>query len=498
MILPELSLSSWAGITAAFALLAGFWRNAVGVARWFSSLIICRTIIKDEAARAVMTHCWKHGRRSPFGVRAFGGLQHYVFPHKRVEVVAFEGVTSDPTLFFFGRVPALVCNGLTGKQHESINIGRQCGDINPVIIWSIRGTLDLDGLIEQAVTEFNQLRQQRVAGKMKEKRFNVFRMDGDGGYAPTNAGSKSDEVPTARSNMEEMVSSIQHGELRLISWKFEDLIERNSDMPPFSLYPTDPEVLAQFDEIDTWLKKEEWFRAKGVPWRRGYLLYGPPGAGRSTLVKNLAIKHDLPIYSFDLSTFSNRSFVNAWKNAQQNAPAIVLLEDIDSVFLGRTNCLQAQATTKQLLTFDCLLNTISGVGSCDGILLFVTTNKVETLDSALGTPNDGNHSNCSSSRPGRLDRCIYLGEMKEPQRRKLANLILGEWPDVVDGVVAAGDGEMAAQFQERCVREATKLFWTRGGVECDPPKNRGAATISVATTVDRLKELFDEKDRIMS
>jgi hypothetical protein len=457
--LSSLSFGSWAGITAAVAVLAGAWRYVVLVFRRICDVFVCRVAVKDDAARAVMAYFWKHGHRSPFGLRLFGGIQSFVAPKKRVEVIAFEGITSEPLLFWHRRVPVLIASGFNGKNDQP-NLGFQTGGM-PAQLYFFRWTLNIDDLITDALVEYNRLRQQREdANKVgAKKRFNVFRMCGAGGYGREVAGQTKSEnhsqyYPNS-SNATEIIQQVQHGEVRLLTWKPEELVERSSDAPPFSNHPVSPEILKQFDEIGVFLDHENWFRAKGIPWRRGYLLTGPTGSGKSTIVRNIAIKYDLPIYTFDLSTYDNRSFPSDWKTAMQNAPAIALIEDLDCCFKGREN-IAVKDKTRDSLTFDCLLNTISGVGMSDGVLLFITTNHPEHLDPALGAPRNGD---CKSTRPGRIDRAIEIGMMGENERRKLAEIILCDAKELINATVQAGEGETAAQFQERCTLLAMRMFW---------------------------------------
>ncbi|MBE2181410.1 MAG: ATP-binding protein [Chthoniobacterales bacterium] len=166
---------------------------------------------------------------------------------------------------------------------------------------------------------------------------------------------------------------------------------------------------------------------------------------------------DLPIFSFDLSCMENEEFVYAWQDALQRTPCIVLIEDIDNVFHGRQNVTN-KSTLRDPLTFDCLLNAISGVGMNDGVFTIITTNCKDKLDPALGVPDTyGN-----SSRPGRIDRAFYLGVMEEPERLKLADHILSDWPDLAAPAVAAGEGMTPAQFQNHCAQIALRKFWGRG------------------------------------
>jgi chaperone BCS1 len=453
--LPTLSLTSWAGLAAAAAMVGTSWRAISGWFAYLSTLVICRVAVKDEASRAVMSLAWQKGRRSPFGVRVFGGTRTFVSPKKRVEVVGYETFGQVPRLCWFGRVPVLISNGHGGDQSNTYD-----GMIGVTHLWCIRGTLDLDAFVEEALVSFNQLSAvvAKGDGEKPRRRFNVHRV-GRRQLTAGSAGIWSNGVkeespkPAGASEPSDILRRLQHNELRLITWTPNDLIEQSNDAPPFDLYPFPAKALSLLPEIDRWLRFADWFRARGIGHRRGYLLTGKPGTGKSTFVKSVAIRFDLPLYVFDLASLDNQSFAEEWRNVQQNAPAIILLEDIDNVFCGRDFCAKVSAQ-RDPMTFDCLLNTISGVGSSDGILLFITTNHPETLDPALGVCD----ANGQSSRPGRIDRVIELGPMEEPERRKLATFILSDTPEDVDSTVRAGEGETAAQFQERC-SQLTQVRW---------------------------------------
>lgn len=436
----------------------------MGALKWVGDLFVCRVVVKEEAGRAVMAHVFQYGKKSPFGLRLFGGIGCFVQPKKRVEVVAYEGVSSEPLLFWFGRVPVLIGQGFSNHNDSTApNVGSQVGDAFPVTIRFIRGTLKIDELLEQAVMAFNQKRQQTNDTK-GVKRFAVIRCHG---HSTITEKLEGKEIPRSASNAANTVQELQRGELRLLTWKPEELTERSSDQPPFDLYPFGEEALSILPEIETWISHERWFRSKGVPWRRGYLAWGPTGTGKSTFVRSIAIKHDLPLYLFDIASMDNQTLADNWRKVQQCGPAIVLLEDLDTVYKGR-EFIAATSKNRDTVTFDCLLNTISGVGSSDGILLFITTNHVDSLDSALGIPQNG-----KSSRPGRIDRTIHFGPMAEPQRRKLAEFILSDFPAEIDRMVTEGDGETAAQFQERCAQFAERAFWKDGiKGEVEPPPNR--------------------------
>lgn len=464
--LSTISLTSWAGIVAIGAVLGTCWRYVRLVWSWFTDLFICKVALKDDASRAVQAWVWGKGRQSPFGMRLFSGLTTFVAPKRRVEVVGFETVSSEPRLFSFNKVPMVIKVG-QGYGGKETNLGMINTKAMPCTLWYVRGTFNVDDLLNEAIGEYNRVRQDhetQTADKRKVKRFTVSRMHGHSDGSVVNGWGVSPSAKRAigesggSESSEDILQSLRRGEVRSLVWGPDDLAERPADdQKPFDCHPVSPTILEQLSEIDTWLKHEQWFRARGIPWYRGYLLHGPSGSGKSTIVRNIAVKHDLPVYVFDLSSYNNEQFTSDWKQVLQNAPAIALLEDIDCVFNGREN-VAVKGKQRDGLTFDCLLNTLSGVGANDGVLLFVTTNHLEHLDPALGIPDPTTQR---STRPGRINRALYVGAMAEPERRKLATVILADYPDQIEPTIAAGEGEMAAQFQERCAQLALSL-WNAG------------------------------------
>ncbi len=137
---------------------------------------------------------------------------------------------------------------------------------------------------------------------------------------------------------------------------------------------------------------EDWYGARGVPWRRGYLLYGPPGTGKSSIIRALASELDRDIATIGLQSPDLSD--EALRDGMASAPAraIIVLEDIDAAFAAR------DAERKGTLTFSGLLNAIDGVAAQEGRALVMTTNHPERLDPAL-------------IRPGRADVRVELAEV---------------------------------------------------------------------------------------
>ncbi|KAH8661726.1 mitochondrial chaperone BCS1 [Ilyonectria robusta] len=143
------------------------------------------------------------------------------------------------------------------------------------------------------------------------------------------------------------------------------------------------------------LRTRRWYSMRSMPYRRGYLLHGPPGTGKSSLSLSVAGRFGLDIYAVSVSTVSDRSLEDLF--AQLPPQCVVLLEDIDAAGTahsrdagGENPRERGKSVDTKSVTLSGLLNAIDGVASQEGRLLVMTTNHIEKLDGAL-------------IRPGRID-----------------------------------------------------------------------------------------------
>lgn len=120
-------------------------------------------------------------------------------------------------------------------------------------------------------------------------------------------------------------------------------------------------------DVITWIESAQWYRDRGIPYRRGYLLHGPPGSGKSSFIYALAGKLD---YNICILNLNERGLTDdRLALALSNIPphSIVLLEDIDAAFpINRSSDdgRNAQATQHQSdVTFSGLLNVLDGVAA---------------------------------------------------------------------------------------------------------------------------------------
>ncbi len=144
-------------------------------------------------------------------------------------------------------------------------------------------------------------------------------------------------------------------------------------------------------DLDAFFADREWCAGMGIPYRRGYLLHGPPGNGNISLVEALAGAVGLNVCVPNLATpdLSDDRLTSLLSNLPRRA--LLLLEDIDAVFLGRE-----PRTPSVKLSFNGLLNALDGVAAGEGRLTFMTTNDLNGLGRRADPPR--------SRRPPRADR----------------------------------------------------------------------------------------------
>jgi chaperone BCS1 len=159
------------------------------------------------------------------------------------------------------------------------------------------------------------------------------------------------------------------------------------------------ELIADCKEF---LGKEKWYVERGIPYRRGYMLHGPPGNGKSSAVMAIASELKLDIYVINLGTSSigDDELRKLFGSIPTNT--ILLIEDIDCVFRKR----KATKDNDSKVTFSGLLNAIDGVVASEGRLLFMTTNFIDVLDGAL-------------IRPGRCDVKVLFENADADQARRM-------------------------------------------------------------------------------
>ncbi|CAE7394263.1 BCS1 [Symbiodinium pilosum] len=123
----------------------------------------------------------------------------------------------------------------------------------------------------------------------------------------------------------------------------------------------------------------KWYKEHGIQHKRGYLFYGVPGSGKTSLINAVAghFQHNLCYVHLTHPNLTDESLRAAMNQAPRHS--LLVFEDIDAIF-GRD---REKLLTDSVLTFSGLLNALDGVGKADGQIFVLTTNHRDRLNPAL-------------------------------------------------------------------------------------------------------------------
>lgn len=162
-----------------------------------------------------------------------------------------------------------------------------------------------------------------------------------------------------------------------------------------------------FDIIDLFLKSEQKYLIKGIPYKKGFLLYGNPGCGKSSVVYAISNYTKMDIYKISSNDITDSNYRNVFSNIPTNS--IILMEDIDTIesFHSRNNTENDKDTKSNTFNLESMLNVLDGYSYLHKCIVIFTTNHIEKIDKAL-------------IRHGRID---HVCEFKEADDYQIENIM---------------------------------------------------------------------------
>jgi transitional endoplasmic reticulum ATPase len=201
------------------------------------------------------------------------------------------------------------------------------------------------------------------------------------------------------------------------------------------------EVSRLREMIELPLRHPELFKRLGVEAPKGVLLHGPPGTGKTLLAKAVAHETNANFYTIGgpeiMSKFygeSEERLREIFKKAEENAPAIIFIDEIDSIAPKRE---EVSGEVERRVVAQ-LLSLMDGMSSRGKVVVIGATNRINAIDPAL-------------RRPGRFDREIEIGVPDKEGRLEILQIHTRGMPlekDVDLGVIAGmSHGFVGADLQ---------------------------------------------------
>ncbi|ESK96282.1 atp-dependent zn protease [Moniliophthora roreri MCA 2997] len=225
-------------------------------------------------------------------------------------------------------------------------------------------------------------------------------------------------------------------------------------------------------------KSEQLYKDLSIPWKRGLIMHGPPGNGKTISVKAIMKWCDgkgyAPLYVKSLKNFFGEEYAmtQIFNKARQLAPCAIILEDLDSLINDQNRSF--------------FLNQLDGLEGNDGLLVIGTTNHFERLDPGIST------------RPSRFDRKYLFDDPDRDERvlyarywqNKLRCNNSVDFPDTLVGEIA----DATSKFSFAYLKEAfvSALVILAGIEEDDKPSFRSV----ILDQIDKLRKQLDEPHSI--
>jgi hypothetical protein len=135
------------------------------------------------------------------------------------------------------------------------------------------------------------------------------------------------------------------------------------------------------NSVEGWLAAKEIYERAKVPWKRGILLYGDPGCGKTSIIRTIISSYNFKPVTIEMGSHTNNdTLTEAFAYAQEQSPGLLYIEDIDTLFIDGQ------------VSLSHFLNLMDGISTKNGIFVIGTANDLDSLKESI------------TDRPSRFDR----------------------------------------------------------------------------------------------
>lgn len=163
------------------------------------------------------------------------------------------------------------------------------------------------------------------------------------------------------------------------------------------------------DMIHDWSEQKEFYKKYNIPYKKCFLLEGPPGTGKTSFVQAVATALQCEIYTLSMANVSDSTLPSLITQLTKSPTLkVLLLEDLDSLKTLHSRDASDDnddADSTRRLSLQGYLNSFGGIVPINNLIIFITTNHLEKLDPAV-------------VRPGRVDKIVHIGPLSDTSIRK--------------------------------------------------------------------------------
>ncbi len=235
--------------------------------------------------------------------------------------------------------------------------------------------------------------------------------------------------------------------------------EQSTDRTTFADVAGIDEAEEELVEVVDFLRDPGKYTKLGAAIPRGVLLSGAPGTGKTLLARAVAGEANAPFFSMAASEFIEMvvgvgasRVRDLFKQAKEAAPAIIFIDEIDSIGRARGGSVSFGGHDEREQTLNQILTEMDGFTGAEGVIVIAATNRPDVLDPAL-------------LRPGRFDRHVAVSPPDQVGRKAILGVHTRSVPladDVDLGSVASSTPGMVGADLRNLVNEAALMAARRG------------------------------------